>query len=213
MRHSVLVRTKNEAILIPLATPHYKQSLVTYKNTDKEAREIGREFAVVESKEPQYRERWAAPDFKKVWAFWDSFSRKFKDYAPKTMAEPTASYNGLIWWTVKNQYIIPTFVDLHDPGKIYYRKDKIVSVQRGLKMHNCHGEHRFITAESENGWLLIDLATSTVTKVRTVEYLELDGDGGKKGEIVAGFVNGSFVASVNEEEEKGTEETTVTATA
>lgn len=123
-------------------------------------------------------------------------------YAPTTRSFddlPAAAYNGLVWWQMhKCASLVPTFIDLQSPGKIYYREERIM---RGSRMDLCQqgseafDASRFVVGLVEKRgvglvkkrMVLYDLSTGTRTIVATAGYL-------KEGvaRFFPGFVNGEF---------------------
>lgn len=119
---------------------------------------------------------------KDSYLFWNAQSNRPVIYAPDTISVPVASFNGLIWWVAKDKLIIPTFIDLHNPGVIYSRRTRVVSLKdpnEGLRkaqrqvmdnFRQCSrslGAEQFIMRRSERGLLLVDLLAGTVTDIIT----------------------------------------------
>lgn len=85
-----------------------------------------------------------------------------------------ACYNGLLWWwgdSEPRDDLVPTFIDLDNPGTIYYREDKIITVtdRQGSEFFQYErtkdGTSRFALFGSHRGFNLVDLATGQVTEV------------------------------------------------
>lgn len=123
------------------------------------------------------------PKSKHSYLFWDTLRNRSVVYAPETISVPVASFNGLIWWVAKDKLIIPTFIDMHNPGAVYSRRTRVVSLKdrneglrkaQRLKMDSFRqcsrslGAEQFIVRRSERGLLLlVDLLAGTVTHIMT----------------------------------------------
>lgn len=166
LRDTMVVRHNQTTMWVfPKSDPHYKRALNTH-TFHFDAFELSKVFGVVINR-PYVGER-------ELYNFLDNRTGTLREFAPPTHAEPVASYNGLMWWKIKEKYLVPTFIDVDDPHKkIYYRKDKIISVKEdGLyqtQFYQCDrkddGSSRFVISSTRRGVLFIDLATSTVTEV------------------------------------------------
>lgn len=52
-------------------------------------------------------------------------------FAETTKHVPVASYKGLVWWSLDDSTLIPTFVDFDNRGVVHYRPEKAI---------NCHDQ-------------------------------------------------------------------------
>ncbi|KAG5358898.1 hypothetical protein CKK34_5211 [Yarrowia sp. E02] len=103
-------------------------------------------------------------------------------------SKPVASYNGLIWWQEKNEdredllvAVAPLFWDL-EKGQTYTRVDKSIFIEAFVgngcsaltkeRFSQCSREKQFLVAPYEQGIVLLDLKTGSVTDLRN---LFLDG--------------------------------------
>ena len=118
-----------------------------------------------------------------------------------------ASFNGLIWWVAKDKLVIPTFIDLHNPGVIYARRKKVVSLRDlndGLPKAQRHFVDRFqqcsralkaeqfIVRRSEDGLLLVDLFSGAVSDITSGCTKSDTGAGVGYTHIYPGYVNDRF---------------------
>lgn len=75
---------------------------------------------------------------------------------------------------------MPTFIDLQNPGKIYYNKDRIIRRPRVLE--NMQGSKAFnasrfvISSKDPMKMVMNDLSTGIVTVVAVPEDLRIVGD-------------------------------------
>lgn len=128
------------------------------------------------------------------YVFGDTHHGVLREYA-STTAVPVAVYNGLIWFCSKGTKVLPTFVDLQQPGVVFYRRDKIVMLEESKsssgEFRQCtkQGLGRFLFRNFTGGILVIDLANTTATTVVNPNEGQYDGPN-----IVMGFVNDKFWA-------------------
>lgn len=117
---------------------------------------------------------------------------------------PSASYDGAIWWSIPMGILVPTFVDLKQPGDTFYRPDRIISGPRGF------GNKRFVQGDksrdlgrymvggnfcdrtySSSVTEVVDLESRTVTTVKAPYH-------GRNGyfpyRFYLGFLEGRFQA-------------------
>lgn len=89
---------------------------------------------------------------------------------PNMLTSPVASYNGLVWWALERRCMVPTFLDLQQPGKIYHNPNKAIN---GPELFNpyqgsrsSHSE-RFVVgnAVTTGETHIYDLETGQVTAV------------------------------------------------
>lgn len=194
LRHTLVVRSQARVWVFFQSDPHYKR-LVNTHSYHMSAFEFPMVFGILKDQPLSTHTREA----KALYQFLDNRTGQLREFAPPTLAKPVGLYNGLMWWMIENTYFVPTFVDLANPGKIYYRKDKIITVAydegRYTPFYQCNrginGSSRFLTSFTRGGMLLIDLATSTVTEVVShTKDMFMDPKAFNPGvELLPGFVN------------------------
>lgn len=131
-------------------------------------------------------------------------TKQFVQYAIKNInTKPVAAYNGLVWWLINKKSLIPTFMDLNNPDKVYIQKEKILTVARCTNSIDSddsaddderpegfsrEGDNRFLTGETaSSAFQAIDLDSETVN------YIEVPLEGGPH-ELVVGYVKDKFHA-------------------
>lgn len=189
IRHTVVVRQHKKVWVFFQSDPHYERAINTHRS-HYYAFEFPMVFGIVKEE---------TREGKSVYNFLDNLTGMLREFAPPTSAAPVGLYNGLMWWKVKGTDLVPTFVDLANPGKIYYRKDKIISVDRDedsdTPSYQCnrgiHGSSRFLISLTRRGTLFVDFATSTVTEVLNhTEDVYLEPEQlSERVEMMPGFVN------------------------
>lgn len=115
--------------------------------------------------------------------------------------KPVAVYNGLIWWSNEGQdrhvQLFPTFVDLENPTKIYFRKncDMSIPLVDSPRPSQVTGSDnlRMVTAKTAAGIVLVDLETITVTRLPAPEYERAD-DWFYNHRMFPGYLDGKFHA-------------------
>lgn len=65
----------------------------------------------------------------RYYEFYDYHSMKRIQYGPPDLARPVAAYKGVVWCFVTPDRLVPTFVDLENPDKIYYKLSKVIKAQ------------------------------------------------------------------------------------
>ena len=114
-------------------------------------------------------------------------------YTSTASALPVAFYEGLVWWNMNLRSLIPTFLDLESPGKVFCRRDKIIRgpdlyhAKQGSKSRNSS---QFVVGQSIIGLEVIDLMTGIITSVEGPG--DWDWCKKMKTRFFPGFVNGSF---------------------
>ncbi|KAG5367100.1 hypothetical protein CJU89_1550 [Yarrowia sp. B02] len=135
--------------------------------------------------------------------FWCNQRKQFVAYAPPTSLVPTASYNGLIWWVAKKHVIVPTFIDIHNPGWIYASRDRIIASPESPRVYDrikfgirsadeppfvqcsfSRHAQQFLVRPSPQGLFVVDMLHRTITEVQ----------GEKTGVVLPGFVKSWFHA-------------------
>ncbi|AOW00158.1 hypothetical protein LXG23DRAFT_50885 [Yarrowia lipolytica] len=101
----------------------------------------------------------------------DLEGRKMVRYAKALRARPQAFYNGLVWWTVGDTSLVPTFIDLETPEKVYYNADGAIT---GFSKKNVFAQgsdtrdsSHLVATEHKYGQEIVDLATGIITLVKT----------------------------------------------
>lgn len=120
--------------------------------------------------------------------------------------ELTASYNGILWWSLRGN-LIPTFLDLENPQNQYYYPNKVVRLNTRNGFHQGTGSrdssHLVQTDHSHNedGVHVVNLVTGEITLIHgtrpTVGFV--------KGKFQARFI-GEEPASSSDEESVETKE-------
>lgn len=92
-----------------------------------------------------------------------------------TTPVPAASYNGLLWWKHRVRFLVPTFVDLNEPHKTFYRRDRIIEgVSKGVHTQGERsrdlGRYTVGRSDVESMVEVVDLETRTVTTVYSPHY-------------------------------------------
>ncbi|KAG5358941.1 hypothetical protein CJU90_3668 [Yarrowia sp. C11] len=135
-------------------------------------------------------------DFR-TYEFSDTQHGIMRVYASESSAIPIALYDGLVWWCYRGTKIFPTFVDLQQPGEVFYRKDKIIVIderipfgERDNQFHQCKkpGMERYVLRKIGGGVQVIDLVNATVTNVVNPRKYQTHPY------IVMGFVDDKFWA-------------------
>lgn len=175
----IVVRAENRILVIPRDKPHFKHGF-EYEQ-DEGSFELGNIYASKLTYVGSYN------DYKQTYNFWDCHGKQFIQYVSRTPAIPIASYNGLIWFEAKNYILLPTFIDLKNPGKIYYRKDHIICfpdprmsrfslrrmelalpmIENFKQCSRRRHAQQFIVKRSDTGLLLVDLMGRTATSIQT----------------------------------------------
>lgn len=116
----------------------------------------------------------------RYYRFYNDKLRRLHSYGSSGSNDPIAYYNGIYWWLVEGKYLLPTFFCLGYGNfwieEHHFRKDHKMMVLGEKKeagdFHQCdgkHGNNRFVTFTSSKGLSVVDLATSTITEVQTIE--------------------------------------------
>lgn len=118
----------------------------------------------------------------------DFTTKNMHPYATSETAIPVSSYNGSIWWALKKRCIMPTLIDLQNPGIVYYNPKLAVvgSLHDGFQQGSKHsGSERFIVcspARTQDRIHVFDLATGIITAVK----------GRGVHQFILGFQNNQF---------------------
>lgn len=197
----ITVRCEGYSYIFPRSHPHYRYANKHFKNTGSfemnNVAGIKVGFPGIECSKQEYR-------------FLDPRTRRLREYMPRCRAVPKACYNGLFWWVEKNRNVIPTFIDLEKPGVMYYRKDKIITVDEGdlldeklrarrrgpyakgeFEQSTEAGNTRFMTKQSDRGLLIIDLNSGKVTECVDPN----DTGNGEPSVFIPGFLQGKYTQS------------------
>lgn len=123
----------------------------------------------------------------------DFNSKEMQVYAnASTPNEPVAHYNGLIWWSIDRTHLVPTFIDLENPGEVYYSPKKAITVpihlpgriKQGSKSRNC-SQFLFGVRHQDSIATVVNLATGIVTPINKPRDEP-------EGKVIPGFQNGQF---------------------
>lgn len=122
----------------------------------------------------------------------DEWTQRYKLLDPETLTTKeyahitdrrtcglVASYNGLMWWSrdlgkEEHKLLIPTFIDLASPEKVYYRADRILTGLPYGRLDQCsrpRGMAQYVVTDSSPingdsaGLEIVDLATGVITDV------------------------------------------------
>ncbi|CAG82800.1 hypothetical protein B0I72DRAFT_144621 [Yarrowia lipolytica] len=92
-------------------------------------------------------------------------------YTSSTSAAPVACYNGIVWLNLREmKCLVPTFIDLSTPGKVYYRADRIITDTELMENRCSQGSKsrdaaQFLVGMTARGLDVVDLVEGTVTAV------------------------------------------------
>lgn len=116
------------------------------------------------------------------------------EYSRGSESTPVASYNGLIWWFVQHTTLMPTFIDLLNPGKTYYKRSKGITgryeffnpfILQGSKSRDS-SQFVFSSPSRQTGHHdVFDMATGVITAIEAPK-------GETEGRIIMGFIDGKF---------------------
>lgn len=104
---------------------------------------------------------------------------------------PIAAYNGVVWMTDNHaQKLVPTLIDLDRPKAVYYRRDWLMSLNKGSPQQCQNG--RFVKIHESEHLELLDLEKRAVYRVEKpkCEASQLS----EGGVFVPGFVGDNFQA-------------------
>lgn len=137
---------------------------------------------------------WNRENFQKFFAA-DFQSKTFKEF---TMSEETrldAFYNGLMWWKKKDRKVlIPTFVDLEDPDKVYYSANRAITGVAPYLAAQCsraRAAQFCIGSGGDDTIDIVDMARGIVTNVLSPIGYGVDGEDRTN---FLGWFNGQFQA-------------------
>lgn len=139
---------------------------------------------------------WASVVNKNLFTIADFTRKKLLPFAISTPAtvKPVASYNGLIWWGLKKRCLMPTFIDLQAPGRVYYNAKKAVIGPHQDLFQQGHGSlKRFVIGSPQRSGLInaaktvFDLEKGDVTTVSRPDTCDRIGR-----QVFLGFQNGHF---------------------
>ncbi|KAG5354899.1 hypothetical protein CJU89_6704 [Yarrowia sp. B02] len=123
-----------------------------------------------------------------IYYFVDVESKQKVLISPAQTALPEASFNGLVWWTLRG-HICPTFIDLNTPGVVYHNPERAIG---GVNCTNGHiqgsksrGLCQFLFGRIYN---TADLVSGVVT---TLQGRQEDPS---TMHVLPGFVDGVFQA-------------------
>ncbi|KAG5356423.1 hypothetical protein CJU89_6165 [Yarrowia sp. B02] len=125
---SVVVRGRNFVGMYPKGTTHWHDAL-GYKQ-DEGSLEVGGVYIV------RFPYDMGTGQYNLV----DNAARDLHEYGRPTDADydPVAYHSGLLWWHGDREDVVPTFVDLDDPYKLWYRKEKAIKVVKAnIRSFRC----------------------------------------------------------------------------
>lgn len=198
-KQHIIVQCENRVFTFPRNKPlHYKNAFDQQFYTARRTFEVGHIHAW-ESYRDSLNHNLSA------YEFFDSHTVQMREYTAATSAVPVASYSGLVWWAIKGRLLIPTFIDLEEPEKVFYRKDKIIGVsdqpERLREAFQQCKNPRFVTRKCEQGVLVIDLENETSTNVLDPHYpLDMPTRSYYRDtknpppRVIPGFIGGKFCA-------------------
>lgn len=134
--------------------------------------------------------------------FFVDFRRKtgvlIKDLPPIPFCAPVAAHNGLIWWKQEYTTMVPTFMDLEQPDKMFYRADRVIfhtTKHPSTQGDRSHGWSKYMIGRSEISECveLVDLDTRIVTTVSPLVSSSWPTNA-EEARIYVGFQNGRFCA-------------------
>jgi hypothetical protein len=184
---------------VPRDKPHFDHGFY-FHGTSEEPREMGGVLVTTET----LRE-WRQTDRRQFWLA-NLETRQMVDYAAVSQdSSPVASYNGLIWWkkgVPSRQFVVPTFVDLASPDRVYYRADSAITGLTSLQTRQgsvSRNSTQFVLGKTGliSGLHVIDLASGIVTDIVTPR----DWQRQNHIEVFAGFVDYNFQARIMGAEE------------
>ncbi|KAG5356646.1 hypothetical protein CKK34_6014 [Yarrowia sp. E02] len=99
----------------------------------------------------------------------DFANQQLVKYTDSYKAPPAALYNGTVWLLRDERCMIPTFMDLKTPKKLYYRPDKAI---KGMNLSmqpsqgsQARGSAQFVVGLTDSGMDVVDLAGGSDTAV------------------------------------------------
>ncbi|KAG5358542.1 hypothetical protein CJU89_5143 [Yarrowia sp. B02] len=99
----------------------------------------------------------------------DMESKQLIRYATSLGCRPQAFYNGLLWWS-HEESLVPTFLDLDNPHKVYYRTDRAISgysrTSGFAQGSQARGSSHLVVSKHKYGQEIVDLSAGTITLVR-----------------------------------------------
>ncbi|KAG5358928.1 hypothetical protein CJU90_3649 [Yarrowia sp. C11] len=125
----------------------------------------------------------------------DFGNRRLLKYTSSTVCPPVALYNGVVW-LLREQSMIPTFIDIKTPEKLYFRSDRAI---KGMGFHakscaqgsKARGVAQFVVGLAD----IVDLVGGSVTSIsRHYGYPD-------NCRCFVGFNKGKFQAWVIHEDE------------
>lgn len=190
-REFIQVDTEKGTYIFPRDKPHYKDAFV-YPKDDNSGIWVNQAFF----RDSRVVDRGL---HKGLFHIFDPHGKKLVKYSTPCKPHPVALYKGLFWWNSQEKTTLtPTFIDLASPGKVYYRKDRIVkigvsNVWTEYFQITQPGNEQFIMKQHPEGLYVMDLDTGLLTDVYMEEELI---DEGPLGRIFCGFEGDKFEAYV-----------------
>lgn len=182
--HVIVQFPDHTAIVMQRDKPNFKDGIYFDLKDQVGYGEVGEAFCV--SKGVEY----SIADFE---------SKQLVPYFSGAIILPAAFYNGLIWLDVCRMHLVPTFLDLQTPGKLYYHPEKVISVRSGDELYRQGSRSRdsshLLVSCSDSDWKIIDIENSTVTDIMFPSSVT-----NTPPQLFPGYLNGKFMAYFLEEE-------------
>lgn len=185
---TVIVRFKDDTVLaVPRDTPSYEHGF-RFSCTSYMYEVNGVLHVHVPTPDPHVH----------TWQVVDMGNKQIYTYAENTRSEAIALHRGLFWWSINSKRLVGTFVDLANPGIIYYHpRWAVLTDKHTTRREQGRGDAQKFIIESNYplGINLIDMDTREVTNVRPRH-------GSHEHSYIPGFENGKLrVYSVSEDAE------------
>ncbi|KAG5368535.1 hypothetical protein CJU90_0740 [Yarrowia sp. C11] len=130
----------------------------------------------------------------------DFGNRRLLKYTKSRKAAPVALYNGVIWLVRNKNCMIPTFIDLNTPEKLYYRSDRAITGMeirepKSSQGSRARGSAQFVIGLTGTGLEIVDLVGGCVTSIsHHYGYPE-------QSQCFVGFNEGRFQAWIMHEQD------------
>lgn len=111
--------------------------------------------------------RWSS-DKRIQYSFIDFETKIVRMYNPAATSDLVASYNGMMWWK-RDGLMVPTFVDLRSPDKVYYSATKAVTGITQFRASQCSQSRaaQFCIVDGTSDQVgIVDMARGIITTVK-----------------------------------------------
>ncbi|KAG5355687.1 hypothetical protein CJU89_5392 [Yarrowia sp. B02] len=179
----IMIETPNMHFVFPRDKPHFAHASLYPPHADAVSR-VGNIFVT--------RYEWG------TYGLHDPHGKQLVKYGnaifSKNNALPEENYNGLVWWFLGDKHLVPTFLDLDNPDKVYCREDLIITLPDKAPdgLHQClrPENSRYLTDRTEYGGIrMVDLDQGVVTDVEKAGEAIRD-----ESRVFLGYENGKFLA-------------------